>query len=76
MEYALRIHYSCQTFVKTDDFEINHLFPAQPSLFSGTMENAIFAYLTKRSNYLNGDFCHIIASCSSFRKDQTSEAFY
>ena len=31
-----------------------------------TMENATFAHLTKKSNYLRVDFCHIIESCSSF----------
>ena len=31
-------------------------FPAQPSHFLGTMENTIFAYLTKISTYLKSDF--------------------
>ena len=32
--YALRKHYSCQKFVKTDDFELKYLFPAQPPPFA------------------------------------------
>ena len=31
-------------------------FPAQPSPLPGTMENTIFAYLTKKCKYLKSDF--------------------
>ena len=63
MEYALRKRYSCQKFVKTDGFQLKHLFPAQSSLSSGTIENAILTFLQNKSNYLKASFCHIIAYC-------------
>ena len=41
------------------------------------MENAIFLHIEQRSQIIwRLIFRHIIASCSSFRKDQKSEAFY
>ena len=44
---------SGRTFVKTDGYELNYLFPAQPSTPPpDTIENAIFANLTKKSNHL------------------------
>ena len=46
-------------------------FPAQPSPFSGTMENSLFAYLTKKYKYLKSDFCTIIKSCSSYTTERT-----
>ena len=56
MRSALKKHFFLPKFFKSDDYAPKYLLPAQPSPLPGTMENATFALLTKKFNYLKAAF--------------------
>ena len=54
--HALRKHYFCQWFIKTDGFELKYLFPAQPSPFIRLNGKCNICFLNKEIKLFEGLF--------------------